>query len=198
MIEGTEALTSVDVNSGRFTQAGSHSETALATNLEAATEIARQLRTRDIGGLIVIDFIHMDDPEHQAQVIAQLKKAWRATKRPCGSARFRVRSVGDDSQAHARFGAQAIYRTVCPMRRDHASPDHRDRRAIGIVARRAEGRAVRSDVGKRLELHAAESVIDYLEEAEPLLLALEQRTGCSVELVAADEFGRPDFEVVRV
>jgi Ribonuclease G/E len=61
-----------------------------------------------------------------------------------------------------------------------------------------EGRAVRSDVGKRLELHAAEAVIDYLEEAEPLLLTLEQRTGCSVELVAADDFGRPDFEVVRI
>jgi Ribonuclease G/E len=61
-----------------------------------------------------------------------------------------------------------------------------------------EGRAVRGDVGKRLELHAAEEVIDYLEEAEPLLQALEQRTGCSVELVAADEFARRDFEVLRV
>ena len=57
---------------------------------------------------------------------------------------------------------------------------------------------MRSDVGKRLELHAADEVIDFLEEAEPLLLALEQRTGCSVELVAAEDFARRDFEISRI
>ena len=71
--------------------------------------------------------------------------------------------------------------------------------ALSILWRaEREGRAVRSDVGKRLELHAATEVIDFLEEVEPLLLALEKRTGCSVELVAAEDFARQNFEVLRV
>lgn len=73
-IDPTEALTAIDVNSGKFT-AKTLEDTVLRTNLEAATEIARQLRLRDIGGIIVIDFIDMDNPRHRRQVTAALKTA---------------------------------------------------------------------------------------------------------------------------
>ncbi|MBU0606233.1 MAG: Rne/Rng family ribonuclease [Armatimonadetes bacterium] len=74
-IDATEALTAIDVNSGKFTSTKRLEDTVLRTNLDAATEIARQLRLRDIGGIIVIDFIDMDNPRHRRQVTAALKTA---------------------------------------------------------------------------------------------------------------------------
>lgn len=73
IIDQTEALTSIDVNTGRFTGSYSLKETVLLTNIEAAREIARQLRLRDIGGIIVIDFIDMDSEEHKQMVVEELK-----------------------------------------------------------------------------------------------------------------------------
>jgi ribonuclease E len=75
VINPTEALVSIDVNSGRATRERHIEETALRTNLEAADEIARQLRLRDLAGLVVIDFIDMDDPRHNAAVERRLKEA---------------------------------------------------------------------------------------------------------------------------
>ena len=70
-------MTSIDINSARATKGGDIEETALNTNLEAADEIARQLRLRDLGGLIVIDFIDMTPPRHQREVENRLKDAAR-------------------------------------------------------------------------------------------------------------------------
>jgi ribonuclease E len=75
VIDHTEALVSIDVNSARATKGADIEETALKTNLEAADEVARQLRLRDLGGLIVIDFIDMEDPKNQRAVEARLKEA---------------------------------------------------------------------------------------------------------------------------
>src|SRR5712671_4342992 len=75
VIDHTEALTAIDVNSARATRGGDIEETALRTNLEAADEVARQLRLRDLGGLIVIDFIDMEDARNQRAVEQRLKEA---------------------------------------------------------------------------------------------------------------------------
>ena len=72
-IEPTQALTAVDVNSGSFTQSGGRDETSLAVNLQAAAEIGRQLRLRDIGGLIVVDFIQLENDEQARRIVAALK-----------------------------------------------------------------------------------------------------------------------------
>ncbi len=79
-IDPTEALTAIDVNTGKFTSTKRLEDTVLRTNLEAATAIARQLRLRDIGGIIVIDFIDMDNPRHRRQVTAALKAALEADR----------------------------------------------------------------------------------------------------------------------
>jgi ribonuclease G len=71
----TEALTAIDVNSGRFTATSSLADTVLRTNLEAAEEVARQLRLRDIGGIIVIDFIDMEKPHHRERVLETFRRA---------------------------------------------------------------------------------------------------------------------------
>ncbi|MGQ9732543.1 MAG: Rne/Rng family ribonuclease [Candidatus Zipacnadales bacterium] len=73
-IDHTEALTVIDVNSGKFTTGGSLANTVLQTNLQAVEEVVRQIRVRDIGGIIVVDFIDMDNPEHRRQVMSKLKE----------------------------------------------------------------------------------------------------------------------------
>lgn len=75
IIDQTEAMTTIDVNTGAYLGSKNHAETVLKTNLEAATAIARQLRIRNLGGIIILDFIDMDDPEHQRQVLRTLNKA---------------------------------------------------------------------------------------------------------------------------
>lgn len=77
VIDSTEALTAIDINSARATRGGDIEETAFNTNLEAADEIARQLRLRDLGGLIVIDFIDMTPVRHQRAVENRLREAVR-------------------------------------------------------------------------------------------------------------------------
>ena len=80
IIEPTEALTVIDVNSGSFTRSATARETVLWTNCEAATEIARQLRLRNIAGVIIVDFIDMDSRRDKLQVLEQFNKALKADK----------------------------------------------------------------------------------------------------------------------
>ena len=75
MIDHTEALVSIDVNSARATRGSDIEDTAFKTNMEAAEEVARQMRLRDLGGLVVIDFIDMENPKHQRDVENVLRDA---------------------------------------------------------------------------------------------------------------------------
>jgi hypothetical protein len=86
VIDQTEALTAIDVNSARATKGGDIEETAFNTNLEAAEEVARQMRLRDLGGLVVIDFIDMESNKHQREVENRLQRRAEARPRP-GAAR---------------------------------------------------------------------------------------------------------------
>ena len=85
VVDHTEALVAIDINSARATKGGDIEETALTTNVEAANEIARQLRLRDVGGLIVIDFIDMTPSRNQREVENQLRDALQRTARGCKS-----------------------------------------------------------------------------------------------------------------
>ena len=80
VIEQTEALVAVDVNSGKMTKPRDHEETAFQTNLEAASEVARQLRLRDLGGIIVVDFIDMESAAHRTEVEKRVREASKADK----------------------------------------------------------------------------------------------------------------------
>ena len=88
VIETTEALTTIDINSGKATQGGDIEETAHKTNLEAADEIGRQLRLRDLGGLVVVDFIDMLNTKNQRSVESRLKDSVRIDRQEFKSAKF--------------------------------------------------------------------------------------------------------------
>ena len=83
VIEGTEALTAIDVNSGRFVDGVSPQDSALRTNLEAATEVARQIRLRNIGGIIVIDFIDLEDDDVWPQILTRLEEGFATDRVHC-------------------------------------------------------------------------------------------------------------------
>ena len=114
VIEQTEALVSIDVNTGKYVGSRRPEETVLRTNLEAADEIARQLRLRDLGGIIVVDFIDMARPEHRREVIAALERALRRDR-----ARTKVVGLSELgllqlTRKRTRPGVGAILTHACP------------------------------------------------------------------------------------
>src|SRR5690606_13556867 len=114
VINTTEALVAIDVNSGRSTKERNIEETALRTNAEAAEEIARQLRLRDLAGLIVIDFIDMEDQRHQAQVERRLKEAMRTDRARIQIGRISAFGLLELSRQRLRPSLLETSTEVCP------------------------------------------------------------------------------------
>jgi ribonuclease E len=114
VINPTEALVSIDVNSGRCTGQKELEETALKSNLEAAEEVARQLRLRDLGGLVVIDFIDMKDKKHQKEVEAVLKQSLKTDKARVTVGHISKFGLLELSRQRLRPTAEASAYTPCP------------------------------------------------------------------------------------
>ena len=195
VIEATEALTAIDVNSGRFTGASRLEETALQTNLEAAEEVARQVRLRNIGGLIVIDFIHMEDEDNWETVLDELER-WLAQDRThsrllgCTAAGL----VEVTRRRRRESLAQATTETCSPcagtgrvMSADSVAHD---------VLRRLQREAGVAAPGS-FAVVACDVVIDALEgAARPAYDALAERLGRKVVLRRDGDYERGRFEIV--
>ena len=140
-IEGTEALTAVDVNSGSFTASTGLEETSAKVNLEAADEIGRQVRLRGIGGLIVVDFIHLDDPDNIAKVLAVLEASLsQGSHADADLADVGIRPGGDHAQARARSAGEADERMLPHLFRSRPQAHARQRGARSHAPRRKSGR----------------------------------------------------------
>ncbi len=114
VIDGTEALTAIDVNSGRSTRAATQEETALHTNLEAANEVARQLRLRDIGGLVVVDFIDMRASKNQRKLEKVLKDALKADKARANVGRISPNGLLEINRQRIQQALQVRTHRSCP------------------------------------------------------------------------------------
>ncbi len=114
IINPTEALVSIDVNSGRCTSQKEIEDTALKTNLEAADEVARQLRLRDLGGLVVIDFIDMKDRKHQKEVEQTLKQSLKKDKARVTVGTLSKFGLLELSRQRLRPTAEVSAYTICP------------------------------------------------------------------------------------
>jgi ribonuclease G len=163
-IETTQALTAVDVNSGRFTQSGGREETSLAVNLEAATEVGRQLRLRDIGGLIVVDFIQLDDPAHAARVAAALEKSLTFDRAPVRVSP--MREFGIVAVTRKRRGPPLAWRDnmACPACEGTGRAPSPAARAQEIL--RALEREATANPGAALLVTAAPAVADWFAAHE--------------------------------
>ncbi len=198
VIDSTEALTAIDINSARATRGGDIEETAFNTNLEAADEIARQLRLRDLGGLIVIDFIDMTPVRHQRAVQNRLREAVRQDR-----ARIQISHI-------SRFGLLEMSRQrlspslgesshhVCP--RCSGTGTIRDNESLSLSILRLIEEEALKDNTKEVHAIVPVQVASYLlNEKREAVNAIEKRQGgVRAIIVPDDRMETPHYSVLRV
>ena len=194
VIDGTEALTAIDVNSGRATRGGSQEETAHTTNVEAALEVARQLRMRDIGGLVVVDFIDMRSAKNRRDVEKTMRDAMKDDKARTAASRLSENGLLEINRQRLKKALQLRTYRPCPTcsgTGSIASPE-----LVGLnILRRIETRAVTGRLGSvRVELHP--ELADALQnERRQELAALEREFDIVVQIIAAGGLHRAEERV---
>ncbi|MGC9976302.1 MAG: Rne/Rng family ribonuclease [Syntrophales bacterium] len=160
IINPTEAMTTIDVNSGRASNKRNVEETAFRTNLEAAEEIARQLRLRDLGGLLVIDFIDMRDRKHEAEVEKTFKKALNVDRARIQMSRISKFGILELSRQKKQSTIQEISYTVCPYCKGRGVRPSLEYTALSAF-RKIESQAVKGDYSV-LRVQMPYEIADYL------------------------------------
>jgi ribonuclease E len=187
VINPTEALVSIDINSGRSTREHNIEQTAFATNLEAAAEIARQLRLRDMAGLIVIDFIDMEQSSHVRKVEKAMKEALKNDRARIQVGRISSFGLMEMSRQRLRTGVLEASTKACPH--CEGTGLMRTASSAGLSALRIiEDEAARGR-GDRILLRAgAEAAIYVLNKKRTELAEIEERYGVTVEIVIDETF----------
>jgi len=191
VIDPTEAMTTIDINSARSTKGKDIEETALKTNLEAAKEIARQLRLRDVGGLIVIDFIDMQNEDSQNKVENAFRRAVSSDR-----ARIQIASI-------SRFGLLETSRQrLKPSLNETYDIEHvlvRGPRSIGQSILRIIGEDVAKDNTAEIQVYVPADVASYLlNEKRRDILSIEDSTGVKILIIADPYKSRPYYKVLRI
>jgi ribonuclease E len=192
----TEALVAIDVNSGRATKEGSIEETALKTNLEAAEEIARQLRLRDLAGLIVIDFIDMEERRNNAAVEKRLKDKLKTDRARIQVGRISGFGLLEMSRQRLRPGMLESTTQPCPHCHGTGLIRSDDSLALSILrALEEEGTRKRS---REVLLKAPIGIINFLFNVKREHIAtIEARYGMSVRLEADPTMISPNFAIEK-
>jgi ribonuclease E len=197
VIDQTEALTAIDINSSKATKGSDIEETAFNTNLEAATEIARQLRIRDAGGLIVIDFIDMDSPRHQREVEERLKDALKADRARVQIGRISRFGLLEMSRQRLRPSLGEATQIVCPRCEGHGHIRSVESLALSTL-RLIEEHAMKENTGQVL-VQAPSSVANFmLNEKRASVVEIELRHNVHVVVVADEKLETPHLEITRI
>lgn len=194
VFDTTEALTSVDVNSGRMKQEGHIEDTALKANLEAAAEIGRQLRLRDLGGLIVIDFIDMRQSKNVRQVEKTMKDALKRDKARYDTTRISRLGLMEISRQRLNPNKTSLRYTDCPVCDGTGSIKTVEAAALGLL-RRLQTRVVRGDV-EVVEVTLPTDVAEYvLNHKRAELARWEDRFRTQILIHASDDLKRDEAEL---
>ncbi|MDQ3206873.1 MAG: Rne/Rng family ribonuclease, partial [Pseudomonadota bacterium] len=197
VIDQTEALTAVDVNSARATKGGDIEETAFNTNLEAADEMARQMRLRDLGGLVVIDFIDMSSNRHQREVENRLQNALRQDRARVQIGRISRFGLLEMSRQRLRPSLGESSQLVCPRCEGHGRMRSVESLSLSIL-RVAEEHAMKENTGQVL-VQAPTEIANYLHnEKRRALTEIEQRHDAPIIIVADEQLETPHYEVTRL
>lgn len=197
VIDQTEALTAIDINSSRSTKGGDIEETALHTNLEAADEIARQLRLRDLGGLVVIDFIDMIPARNRRAVENQLRNALRRDR-----ARVQVGSISrfgllEMSRQRLRSSLRETRQLPCP--RCQGQGTIRGIMSLTSSLLRLIEEKAGLDATAQVRIQVPADVATYLfNEKRPQLLEIESRHNITIQILANPHFQAPHYEIRAV
>ena len=194
VINQTEALVAIDVNSGKATRERNIEETALKTNLEAADEVGRQLRLRDLSGLIVIDFIDMEETRNQHTVERRLKDALRHDR-----ARIQVGSIShfgllEMSRQRLRPSLVESVSQTCPHCEGTGRVRSVNSSALQILRIIEEEASQRSATEMTIYVHSTIALY-ILNQKRASLAEIEQQSGCTVMLMADDTLIAPEYRI---
>jgi len=197
VIDHTEALVSIDINSARATKGGDIEETALNTNLEAADEIARQLRIRDLGGLIVIDFIDMQPARNLREVENRLRDALKMDRARVQIGRISRFGLLEMSRQRLRPSLGESSQVVCP--RCTGQGTIRGVESLSLSVLRIIEEEVMKENTRRVIAHVPVDVGTYLlNEKRELLLQLEARHKISVMIIPSPALETPNYDIQRI
>jgi ribonuclease G len=197
VIEQTEAMTTIDVNSGSFVGRRDADETILRTNLEAASALARQLRLRGLGGIIMVDFIDMAEPEHRRKVVQTLQDTLQAD--PGRTTCYGMSELGLVALTRKRSGEslQHLLCVDCPVCRGTGALKS-VRTVCAEIFRQISRTADRSEAGELLVL-AAPPVVNLLQGEESTSLAeLEVASGRRIRLRAEPMYDQEHFDIATI
>ncbi|HJP99769.1 MAG TPA: ribonuclease E/G, partial [Rhodanobacteraceae bacterium] len=195
VIDQTEAMTTIDVNTGAYLGSRNLEETAFRTNLEAAQAAARQLRLRNLGGIIIIDFIDMHDDGHKRQVLRMLEKS--VARDHAKTTVYDMSALGLVEMTRKRT-TESLARQLCePCPACSGRGILKTAETVGYEIFREITRAVRQfDAGKLLVLAAPAVVARMLEEESAAVAELEAFIGKSIRFQPEEQYGQEQFDVV--
>ena len=197
VIDPTEALTSIDVNSARATKGGDIEETALQTNLEAADEIARQLRIRDLGGLVVIDFIDMLASKNQRAVERRLEEALKADRARVQISKISKFGLLEMSRQRLRSSISDSNYHVCPRCEGNGHIRSVGSSALSVL-RIIEEEALKENT-EAINAHLPIKTATFLlNEKRHEVTMLESRLGTNITIVPTIELETPHFKIQRL
>ncbi|MEM7524429.1 MAG: Rne/Rng family ribonuclease [Pseudomonadota bacterium] len=193
----TEALVAIDVNSGRSTREHSIEETALKTNLEASDEVARQLRLRDLAGLIVIDYIDMDENRNNRAVEKRMKDRLKDDRARIQVGRISAFGLMEMSRQRLRPGMLEATTAPCPHCHGTGIVRSADNVALAIL-REVEEEGVRRRV-RQIKVHAPVAIANYIMNAKRAHVAsIEQRYDIEVHVEGDASLISPDYKIEKV
>ncbi|MEZ5811404.1 MAG: Rne/Rng family ribonuclease [Rhizobiaceae bacterium] len=196
IINQTEALVAIDVNSGRSTREHSIEDTALQTNLEAAEEVARQLRLRDLAGLIVIDFIDMEEKRNNRSVEKRLKDCLKHDR-----ARIQVGRIshfGLLEMSRQRIRASVLESTMQPCTVCHGTGHIRSESSVALYVVRGIEEYLLKDSSHDIVVKTPTATALYvLNNKRANLADLEARFGLSIEIEADETLGMQHFQITK-
>ena len=197
VIDPTEALTSIDINSARATKGSDIEETAFNTNLEAAEEIARQLRLRDLGGLVVIDFIDMTPVRHQREVENRMRDAVKQDRARIQLGRISRFGLLEMSRQRLRPSIGETSQGVCP--RCSGTGHVRGVESLALsVLRLMEEEAIKDNT-QQVQAQVPVPVATYLlNEKRRSVFHVEKHHGVKILIIPNPNMVTPQYEVIRV
>lgn len=197
VIDHTEALLSIDINSARATKGSDIEETALNTNLEAADEIARQLRIRDLGGLIVIDFIDMTPAKNQREVENRIKAALKIDRARVQVGRISRFGLLEMSRQRLRPSLGESSQIVCP--RCSGQGSIRNVRSLGLaVLRMVEEHSIKENTARVIVKLPVDVATFLLNEKRSAITTIEQSSNIDVLIVPNPVLETPHYEIERL
>jgi ribonuclease E len=197
VIDRTEALTAIDINSARSTKGEDIEETALNTNLEAADEIGRQLRIRDLGGLVVVDFIDMGPQRNQREVEDRLRAAVRHDRARIQIGKISRFGLLEMSRQRLRPSLEEATQSVCP--RCSGAGNIRSVESLALAVLRLVGEEARKERTAKVIAQLPMDVANYvLNEKRDWVQTLQEANGVQVVLLGNPDLETPNYELRRV